>query len=63
MNPTRKPCAGSVHDHPLPDGLHAAADEAARRRREGWQVTKCGLSGCVRYGWVQPDDVDPTGGR
>lgn len=61
--PVTRPCAGPVHDYPLPEDLASAAAEAARRRAAGWQIAKCDLSGCVRYGWIHPDDVDPTGGR
>lgn len=61
--PTTRPCGDAVHAHPLPEGLRDAAAEAARRTREGWQITKCPDRACVRYGWTHPDDADPTGGR
>lgn len=62
-----RPCSHPVHDHPLPADLKAAADEASRRRRDGWGSVRCPEDPCIRWGWTTPentpDDSDPTGGR
>ncbi len=46
-------CPDPLHDHPLPGGYAAAANEADRRLDASWdnrQCTRCGL-----YGWEPPE--------
>lgn len=42
-------CPNALHDHPLPSGYIAAAEEAGSRLDEGWRNPKC--PDCGLYGW------------
>lgn len=43
-------CPDPLHEHPLPSGYVAAANEADRRLYRGWKNLKCRR--CGLYGWA-----------
>lgn len=45
-------CPSPLHDHPLPSGYVAAANEADRRLHRRWRNPRC--PHCGLYGWAPP---------